>query len=333
MRAWRWILALGAWLLGRRGAKKDEQADKESRIVPAGSPERGAENAVVILLVIAALFAIGFVVTYAAWGPVEMPNELLGVCLGGAFLFIALALAVVAKRLVVSEEVEEEYPGQNREEQEKVVEIIRESGSRITRKRLLLGAAGVAGGAVGVAALTPAVSLGPLWYTKPLDESPWHRGRRLVDENDNPIAANGIEIGSFYTAFPEGADKEKFAAPIVVVRLHEGGLQLPPERRTWAPDGIVAYSKICTHAGCAVALYRKPTFPVVEPHAALVCPCHYSTFDPARAGAVIYGPAGRPLPQLPLMIDADGHLRAAGNYSGPVGPSWWGVRDHKAVGD
>jgi ubiquinol-cytochrome c reductase iron-sulfur subunit len=333
VRLWRWLLALGAWLLGRRRARAEEQEDGDGRIVPAGPPERGAENLVVIFLAIAALFAIGFVVTYAEWGPVKMPNELLGVCLGGAFLFVALALAVVAKRLVVSEEVEEEYPGQNREEQDKVVEIIRESGSRFTRKRLLLGAAGAAGGAIGVAALTPALSLGPVWYTKPLDESPWHRGRRLVDENDNPIAADGIEIGSFYTAFPEGADKEKFASPIVVVRLHEGGLQLPPRRKTWAPKGIVAYSKVCTHAGCAIALYRKPTFPVLEPHSALVCPCHYSTFDPARAGAVIYGPAGRPLPQLPLMIDGDGHLRAAGNYSGPVGPSWWGVRDHKAVSD
>jgi ubiquinol-cytochrome c reductase iron-sulfur subunit len=145
------------------------------------------------------------------------------------------------------------------------------------------------------------------------------------------MAAAGIAIGSFYTAFPEGADQEDLGSPIVVVRLHEGGLQLPPERRTWAPDGIVAYSKICTHAGCAIALYRKPTFPVVEPHAALVCPCHYSTFDPARAGAVIYGPAGRPLPQLPLLIDPQGNLRAAGNFSGPVGPSWWGVRDSKAL--
>src|SRR5205807_992312 len=114
----------------------------------------------------------------------------------------------------------------------------------------------------------------------------------LVDESDNPIAGDGIEIGSFYTAFPEGAEKENLGSSIVVVRLHQNGLQLPPDRAAWAPGGIVAYSKICTHAGCAIALYRKPTFPVVEPHSALVCPCHYSTFDPARAGAVIYGPAG-----------------------------------------
>ncbi len=332
MTPFRWLLAGLAWMFGGRRANQEQTAQREDgeRIVPAGTPERAAENLVLILLGIAILFAVGFIVTYAEFGPVNMPNELLGVCLGGAFLFIALALGVVAKRLVVTEEVEEEYPGENQEEQEKVLEIIHESGSRFTRKRLLLGAAGAAGGALGLAALTPALSLGPIWYTKPLDETPWYRGRRLVDASNNPMAANDIEIGSFYTAFPEDADKEELASSIVVVRLHVGGLQLPPQRKNWAPMGIVAYSKICTHAGCAIALYRKPTFPVVEPHAALVCPCHYSTFDPARGGAVLYGPAGRPLPQLPLLIDPTGNLRAGGNFSGPVGPSWWGVRDSKA---
>jgi ubiquinol-cytochrome c reductase iron-sulfur subunit len=331
----RWLLAALAWLFGRRRAKptKAEHDESGERIVPAGAPDRGAENLVLVLLGIATLFAVGFIVTYAEFGPLQLPNELLGICLGGACLFIALALGVVAKRLVVTEEVEEEYPTENEEEQAKVLEIIHESGSRFTRKRLLLGAAGAAGGALGLAALTPALSLGPVWYTRPLDETPWYRGRRLVDQSENPMAAGDIEIGSFYTAFPEGADQDELASSIVVVRLHEGGLQLPPARRTWAPDGIVAYSKICTHAGCAIALYRKPTFPVVEPHAALVCPCHYSTFDPARAGAVIYGPAGRPLPQLPLLIDSQGNLRAGGNFSGPVGPSWWGVRDSKALNE
>ena len=97
-------------------------------------------------------------------------------------------------------------------------------------------------------------------------------------------------------------------------------------RDGWAPHGILAYSKICTHAGCAIALYRKPMFAPTDPKPALICPCHYSTFDVARGAEVIYGPAGRPLPQLPLSVDRDGNLRAAGNFSGPVGPSWWGVR-------
>ena len=78
-----------------------------------------------------------------------------------------------------------------------------------------------------------------------------------------------------------------------------------------------------------VALYRKPTFPTLEPRPALVCPCHYSTFDPARGAKVLFGPAGRPLPQLPLFVGPDGELRAAGNFSGPVGPAWWGVRNRR----
>ena len=99
-----------------------------------------------------------------------------------------------------------------------------------------------------------------------------------------------------------------------------------PERAAATPDGIVAYSKICTHAGCAIALYRAPLFAPTDPKPALVCPCHYSTFDPATGGTVTFGPAGRKLPMLPLEIDPKGFLRARGNFDGPVGPSWWGVR-------
>ena len=150
-----------------------------------------------------------------------------------------------------------------------------------------------------------------------------------MDERGRPLRAGDIEQGSFYTAFPEGADRELIGSPLVVVRLEPSALHLPAGRNGWAPDGILAFSKICTHAGCAIALYRKPTFPAVEPGPALVCPCHYSTFDPAAGGTVLFGPAGRPLPQLPLLVDASDHLRAAGNFSGPVGPSWWGVRNRK----
>lgn len=328
----RWLLGIAVLVLGRLPgrARTRRERDRE-RIVPEGSPERSAELAVVALLGIAAVFAAGFVVVYAAWGAADMPNWLLGLCMGGALAFIAIALAVVAKRLVVTEELEEDYPEPHAEEQQRLVEIVQESGSRVTRRRMLLGAGAAAGGALGMAALTPALSLGPLWDTTPLYETPWRRGARLVDENGRPYRASDITLASFFTAFPEGANqKEEIGGPVVVVRLQAAELQLPPERATWAPEGILAYSKICTHAGCAIALYRKPTFPVTEPKPALVCPCHYSTFDPARAGAVIYGPAGRPLPQLPLMVDGAGYLRAAGNFSGPVGPSWWGVRSGRA---
>ncbi len=347
MRILRWVWALVAvvWakLVRRRARAEADQAGGEvapgesepaqdpdqrpERIVAAGATDRAAENLVLVCLGIASLLAIGFVVVYAAFSPATLPNELLGLCLGLAFVFIGVALTIVSKRLVVTEELEDDYPTAHPREQREVAQMISESGSRFTRKRLLLAAGGVTGGALAVAALTPALSLGPLWDTQPLDETPWHRGRRLVDQTGAPILAADILERTFYTAFPEGADFEDIGSPLVVVRVDPAKLKLPAGRSGWAPYGILAFSKICTHAGCAVALYRKPTFPVVEPHDALVCPCHYSTFDPFTGGTVIYGPAGRPLPQLPLMIDSAGHLRAGGNFSARPGPSWWNVRE------
>jgi ubiquinol-cytochrome c reductase iron-sulfur subunit len=104
-------------------------------------------------------------------------------------------------------------------------------------------------------------------------------------------------------------------------------LKLPATRAGWAPYGLLAYSKICTHAACAISLYRSPLSPSTQARGpALVCPCHYSTFDVLNGGEVEFGPAGRPLPQLPLSVDAAGVLRAAGPMSGAVGPSWWGDR-------
>jgi ubiquinol-cytochrome c reductase iron-sulfur subunit len=108
------------------------------------------------------------------------------------------------------------------------------------------------------------------------------------------------------------------------VRLPPDRLRLPAGRDGWAPEGILAFSKICTHAGCAIALYRSPLYAPTEPDHALVCPCHYSTFDVTRGAKVTFGPAGRPLPQLPLRIDERGLLRAAGELSDKPGPAWWG---------
>ncbi len=103
-------------------------------------------------------------------------------------------------------------------------------------------------------------------------------------------------------------------------------LRLPAGRADWAPQGILAFSKICTHAGCAVSEFRYPVFAATAPPPAVVCPCHLSTFDVTTGGEVSFGPAGGPLPQLPRAIDGDGNLVAAGDLSGRPGPSWWGVR-------
>jgi ubiquinol-cytochrome c reductase iron-sulfur subunit len=334
MRVLRWLLAvltLGR-LARRRAQSKTEPESDGERIVPKGSPDRGAERLVLVFLLLTTLFAVGFLFVYAWFSAPSIPNALLGICIAGALLCLGAAFLVIARRLIVSEELEEDYPGENPEEQEEVIQIIHESGSRITRKRLLIGAGTVAAGALGAAAAAPALSLGPIWDTGPLDRSPWRRCTRVVDGTGVPISASEVLERTFYTGFPEGAPKEDIASPLVIIRIDPTKLKLPAGRGGWAPHGILAFSKICTHAGCAIALYRKPTFTPVEPNDALVCPCHYSTFDPYTGGQVIYGPAGRPLPQLPLEIDSDGNLRATGNFSARVGPGWWNVRSKPTYG-
>jgi ubiquinol-cytochrome c reductase iron-sulfur subunit len=318
-----WLIAAAVLALGH--GEPPTQTPKE-RIVAAGEPDRRAENVVLLLFLLATVAGAAFIVVYAL-DRLSHQTQWLGLSIGAAFALLALASTVIAHRLVVTEEIVEPYPEESEVAQHEVEQIVEESGSRFTRRRLVTIAGVGALGTLGAALLAPAASLGPLLRTGELYRVPWRRGRRLVDESGRALIASAIEEGTFYTAYPEGADRELIGAPIVVVRLPLAEIQ---DRKHWAPRGIVAYSKICTHAGCAVALYRKPTFAAVEPRPALVCPCHYSTFDPARGGAVLFGPAGRPLPQLPLEIDDAGHLRAAGTFSGPVGPAWWGVRMGKA---
>jgi ubiquinol-cytochrome c reductase iron-sulfur subunit len=323
----RWLLALLVLLLGR--GRRRPLLDEDGRIVPPGAPDRPAENLVLLLFGAATVCAVAVPVVYA-WDAIPNQTQFLGLAFGLTFAFVSAACIVIGKRLVVTEQLEEDYPGTNPDDEEALERLVEESGSRFTRKRLLLLAGAGAGTALGAALVTPALSLGPVFDVSSLYRTPWRRGIRLVDEAGRVLLADDIEEGTFYTAYPEHADREQMGAPLVVVRLEPAELQLPDGRQGWAPDGILAYSKICTHAGCAIALYRKPTFPAVEPKPALVCPCHYSTFNVANGGAVIFGPAGRPLPQLPLEIAGSGELRAAGNFSGPVGPSWWGVRNHGA---
>lgn len=317
----RWLVAGIALLLARGRPSR-----RRERIVPAIEPHGGSELLVLALLGAATLSAAGFVAVYAI-DRVPRQTQFLGLSLGLAFALLAAACIVVARRILPPYESEEPYAEPHHlPEAEEVVQIVEESKDAFTRRRLLGLAAGGAVGTVGLALVVPALSLGPFLDSDVLYRTPWRRGRRLVDQHGRALLAHAIERDTFYTAYPEGADWENLAAPLVVVRLEPSALELPDERAGWAPGGILAYSKTCTHAACAVALYRKPLFEPTSPRPALVCPCHYSTFDPATGGTVLFGPAGRPLPQLPLLVDDRGHLRAAGGFSGPVGPSWWGVR-------
>jgi ubiquinol-cytochrome c reductase iron-sulfur subunit len=313
----RWAIALLVLLLGKL---------QRRRALPAGPPlresDRRAENLTFVLLLCAMLAGAGFIALYFA----KPDTQFLGAALGLALVFLAAACLVAGKRVVPQIEAEKERPElEHVQEQDEVLAVIARGGEGVSRKRFFFLAGGGAVGVLGAALLTPALSCGPE-ANRILSRSPWRRGRLLVTERDEAIAAAGIVVGELVTAFPEGADKEDIASPVIVVRVRPDELALPAERRGWAPDGLVAYSKICTHAGCAVSEYRYPLYDPTAPGPAVVCPCHYSTFSVTDGGRRIFGPAGRALPQLPLEVDGDGNLVAAGDFSGRPGPSWWGVR-------
>ena len=325
------LLALVAvWRLFRRRHKhepepeqvqamREQLADVSERTVPA-SPR--AEWLVALLLVVAALFGFGFTAVYALDGG---NNQLLGLAIGGMFALLAAA-AIIAGKFVVPQETSVEDRGEllERDAPEEIIDIVQAGGEGISRRLLLTGAGGVAGAAATTAVLTTLASLGPR-LTR-IHDTPWHHGVRFVDTDGHPYQADEIQTGSLYTALPEGAYWEQLGAPLLVVRLPAHYIHLPASRTGWAPRGILAFSKICPHAACAISLYRYPTFaPTSDAQPAFTCPCHYSTFLPGEGGKLLFGPAGRPLPQLPVMIDASGHLRAAGGFDEDVGPAWFDV--------
>ncbi len=289
---------------------------------PGADPR--AELAVAVLLVLCGLAAGAFAVLVVA----DPQTQLLGVTLGAALASLAAALLLASKRVVVQETAVEdrEIEATARPEDDAALAAeLRAGGEGITRRRALGAAAGVAGAGLAGALVLPVTALGPGLGDAP-NETPWRRGRRLVTTDGEPLRADALEVGSFSSALPEGADKRELGSPVVVVRVDPRSLRLPAARRAWAPLGILAFSQICTHAGCAVTLFRYPVDEQTSEGPALVCPCHYSTFDVRRAAKPVFGPAARALPQLPLSIAADGTLVAAGPLSGSVGPAWWSVK-------
>ena len=116
--------------------------------------------------------------------------------------------------------------------------------------------------------------------------------------------------------FPEGVtEDERPDSQTLLIHVGSGVLRPREGREEWSPDGFVAFSKVCTHAGCPVGLYQEATHQ-------LICPCHQSVFDVTDAATPVFGPATRPLPQLPLRIE-DGYLVAADGFDEPVGPAFW----------
>lgn len=276
----------------------------------------------VALLLATAAGGFAFVVLFIVFPD----TQLLGIAMGGALLSFGIALAIAGNRLVPQEKAESAYHDFGDESESIATEqTVQKAGEGISRRRLITGAGGAAAAAVGAAALVPIASLGPSAGPR-IFVTPWRAGRLVVGLDDEAIRAEDVEEASFLNGFPAGAEKSTIGAPLIIVRVAPGELDLPEERSWAAPEGIIAFSKICPHAGCAVSIYRHPRYEPTSPDPALVCPCHYSTFDPRRGGALEFGPAGRDLPQLPLRIGDDRVLEAAGDFFDPPGPSYDEVR-------
>ncbi|TIC81118.1 Rieske (2Fe-2S) protein [Nocardioides sp. GY 10127] len=282
-------------------------------------------------------------------------NVGLGVFLGLALLLIGAGIIQWARKLMSDHEmVEMRHAIASPEEDRAATLAALQAGledSGIGRRPLVRNSLFAA---VGVVALSPILMLRDLGETNAqvtanadypgagLEHTVWEKNMRVVrDAVGTPVKASDLQIGDLVNAQPEaifptkengyedleGAALQiaKSKAAIVVVRMEPEDIIPGEGRDNWSVDGIVAYSKICTHVGCPISLYERTTH-----H--LLCPCHQSTFDLADSGRVVFGPAGRHLPQLPLDVDDEGYLIARSDFTEPVGPSYW-ERDSKDIGD
>ena len=222
---------------------------------------------------------------------------------------------------VVAQRHEFRSPDSDRKE---FVETVKSgaAASGLGRRSLIKKSLGAALGLVGLSPLLLLRDLGPL-PKKEFEKTTWKSGTYLVtDPGNRRIKASDLEVGAVAQVLPEIADPEHRALSdvgkdaVLLIRLRPTEFNLEPAKLAMTHDGIIAFSKICSHMGCAVALYEQQT-----KH--LLCPCHQSTFDVTRAAKVIFGPAARPLPQLNITVDGEGYLIAREPFSEPVGPSFW----------
>ena len=307
--------------------------------------DRRAERQVAGFFGLSALCALLFCVAYFVFDVGGDPDVIagygastvtLGVTLGLALLFIGIGAMQWARKLMSDVEiVEARHPTASSEADrtETVAALnqgVAESG--ITRRPLirnsLLGALAM----LGLPAIVALRDLGPLPGDK-LARTVWKKGMRVVnDVAGTPIKPEEVEIGQLINTQPEilfethedgeriyegtALLQEKTKASTIVVRMRPDDITAAKGRENWGVDGILCYSKICTHVGCPISLWEQQTH-----H--LLCPCHQSTFDLADNGKVVFGPAARALPQLPLQVDDEGYLVAQSDFTEPVGPSYW----------
>lgn len=297
-----------------------------------------AERQVAIMFLLSALSTLLFIYSYffistetfifiPLMGEQNAHQLFLGLGLAFSLLFIGLGAVHWAKTLMPDYEViahrhEFRSPDSDRDD---FVKTAKEGAAAagLGRRSLIKRSMGLALGLVGISPIFLLRDLGPT----PGDDfkkTSWKAGTRLVtDPGDRPIRAEDLEVGAVAQTLPElpvGQDHRPLSDigkdAVLLIRLRPEDFNLDPERLSWTYQGIIAFSKICSHMGCAVALYEQQT-----KH--LLCPCHQSTFDVTRAAKVIFGPAARPLPQLAITVDDEGYLIAQAPFNEPVGPSFW----------
>jgi ubiquinol-cytochrome c reductase iron-sulfur subunit len=287
-----------------------------------------AERLVAALFILSMLASIGFVAAYVGLEvhsivATQRSNLALGVSMSVAFGALAVGVVIWVRYLMPKVELTEERkplassPKDRAEFDKDFTEGAEASG--FVKRPLLRRTLIAASVPLAVAPLVILRDLGPLPGTS-LRHTVWRRGMRLLVYGPNtPLRPADFAIpGQMITVVPDGYQDNLDAlakATTIILKFAPGQLQAPTNLN-WTVDGIVAYSKICTHVGCPVALYEQTTHHIL-------CPCHQSTFDATRGAAVLFGPAARPLPQLPLGTDAQGFLVATSDYHEPVGPSFW----------
>jgi ubiquinol-cytochrome c reductase iron-sulfur subunit len=292
---------------------------------------------------LAPVLAIAFVVVYFAvptsayidfgFLHTNTKNLLLGLTFGLSLLFIGMGSVQWARTLMDDHEMVDYRHGASSSDDDReymvteLEKVVVES--QISRRKVIGRSLIGALGAVLLPMIVGLADLGP-WPTKKrraatIESTIWAEGIRLVhDITYEPIKATEIEIGQLVNAEPESLQKlegtefqtEKAKAAIIIVRMDPNTIHIPDSRKDWQIGGILCYSKICTHVGCPISLWEQQTH-----H--LLCPCHQSTFDLGNAGVVVFGPAARSLPQLPITTDADGYLIAQRGFDVPVGPSFF----------
>lgn len=305
--------------------------------------ERRAERQVVGWFLASMLGSVLAIVAYIAV-PIEHGN-MTSVRLNNLFLGLAIALALLgiglggmhwARQLMSSHEVVEERHASRGSvaSRERAVEIFKlgDEESGFTRRSLIRNTL------IGAIALVPLPAVVLFRDLAPAQDAVeaiahtmWEPGMRLaLDPSGAPIKAADVTIGSAFHVIPEplaaighneGYLDQKALAAVLLVRVPTDRLNEAPGREGWSYDGIVAYSKICTHVGCPVALYEQQTH-----H--LLCPCHQSTFDVTNHARVVFGPAKRPLPQLPITVDDEGFLVAQRDFTEPIGASFFERLNH-----